>query len=1507
MCSCNSDYGSGLDSNDSGDVLCLAVVRESGREVDVFDARGQARSFSFADHAKDVDGAGNCVGGGASAHNHGNVGGGWRESLHESKKLCFSTHGLGGNGDVDGLLTPCFDENGEHGEPEEGCFCGVDTPHLHAHVHDPERCNHDVGKASDAGGCGGVKSSGEPAGAEADLGFLAQLTLHPTDNNEVAPTPPGEELIDIGAPLLKMPVNASLPKQCNSKEFTRKLSQHGLERTGRKMYKVQHDDHYDFLVHSESPGLLHLEHPCNECGDNDVHGSFRLVHKRSWRDADDERSFRLHFFESAKKPFSIIDVLAEFFDLDTDRVRAVRCDDVLCNACYPDIKMMAEGSGAAPPSSIVTLGSFAKKHHLPFPNLYPNNVASVPCEKRNSTPAPVRKLRVKPCCTSNTCASTCEVNATISKLKFCCIANTCSSTCKVKPELDKLAVDKLDDPPFGGTRPEGAASVRSRFYVEKICCASEIPAINAIVEPLPGVAKVLINTTTKVVYVDHDPSETTARDIEAALNKDSFGAQLKSDGATAAGVIGAVSPDGAPRVGRSQFLVEGICCASEIPAIKSIVEPIEGVKSMSINVTTKTVYVDHDIDVVSAADVAKALNDERFGAHVKKDAEHHLAIMSGISTTSFVESVVSIASMYTEEQAAAVADILKKFPDGHIRTHSAVIPNKTVTVDHNPYFLTATGIVESLSEGGFETAIVTDGAADGKWALGIIDDDVEEEIDHHKARVNPYVVMSGVCWVISMLSYVGGNWEYLKYVGLLSVVLGLPPIAMKACRTLRRFQFDANCMMLFAALGAVALQEFTEAAAVTFLFAISEALESRATARARNALSAIVSLRPDRANLINPITKETVVVPAASVGVGAIVSVRTGDKIPCDGIVIEGYSTVDESSLTGESRPVRKGPKDVVSGGTINSGSTQLLVKTTATVENSAVARLIRLVEEAQANRSETEQIVDAFAKRYTPLVVLTALCMCTIPWAWGDEVGREWTMIGLITMVVACPCALIISTPVTYVAGLAATAQEGVIIKGGAHLEALGRVKRIAFDKTGTLTEGNFALLHLQTIEERCTRKEVLEYLALMEAPSSHPLAAALVTAAKNEGISIPKDVSVLNHTILKGEGVKASVDGSKVFVGNTRLFQRIGLYDTLPEKDKLKVEEWAIAAGTVGFVGIAGVGIVGAYSVADAVRQESYSVVHNLQRLKIEVNMLTGDGKDAALAIGSQVGLHPDSIHSELLPEDKLDLVTRMKDEGIQQKSILCWKRKYRSNVLMCGDGVNDAPALALADVGVAMGAGAALAMETSDITLMDSNLNKLLYSICIGKRVLRTILENVIFSLLAKAVVMGFTFAGRSSLWAAIASDVGAMLIVTLNGMKLLPSKRKVKMTAFLPRKKEGDIEAGTINGEGNNLTVHEEDSEKVAILEATDCEANDCCKSSDTPAKIDGCAVKRCIANDTMDSNCCKEKDKSCVEPLNNGCCNSKGASNACCGNQGFFSANHEDTFSDEGADEIFEEI
>ena len=359
--------------------------------------------------------------------------------------------------------------------------------------------------------------------------------------------------------------------------------------------------------------------------------------------------------------------------------------------------------------------------------------------------------------------------------------------------------------------------------------------------------------------------------------------------------------------------------------------------------------VDHDTGIVSAQALCDALNDAAFGATVKKDAGE--AVKGAVPA--YVTSTIKF-----EEQAPndeSLKQLLGAYKASQVESFKVPEPGNSITIVHNPLLLPLAAILDKIEEEtGKRATIITDGAENVSWDFPSYQQAVaagqeaENGDDHRYPK--PTVILSGLFWIISMFSFIGGNWEYLKYVALLSVAFGIPGIAIKAIHTMRRFMFDTNCLMLFAAIGAVALQEYTEAAAVTFLFAISEWLEVRATTRARNALSAIVNLRPDFAFIVHPVTKEQQMVPASAVPVGAMVAVKTGDRIPCDGVVIEGNSAVDESSLTGESRPVKKGPKDVVSGGTINCGSTHLMIQTTSTADNSAISRLVSLVEEAQVS-----------------------------------------------------------------------------------------------------------------------------------------------------------------------------------------------------------------------------------------------------------------------------------------------------------------------------------------------------------------------------------------------------------------------------------------------------------------------------------------------------------------------------------------------------------------------------
>lgn len=912
--------------------------------------------------------------------------------------------------------------------------------------------------------------------------------------------------------------------------------------------------------------------------------------------------------------------------------------------------------------------------------------------------------------------------------------------------------------------------VRSQLFVQGICCASECPSIQKIVKPLPGVTKLQINITTKMIYVHHDPAQLDVHEIAMALHSQGFEAKVYKDGA--------VGKKMSATVGRTTLHAVKVLSTKDIRPIQLALAPLEGVKRVGVNVSESVIYVEHDVSKLTAEKIHKTLQpmiENEIAFDAADDIAQRTSNALKVARSKFVESTLVLTNLTLSHLSVLEKCFSQNYIRAQLRAFYPHVPSKTMKIEHDPRLLQADAVATLLGRYGMQASVVADGAIE-HLALPLMEEyetpKVYGGMEGVSASIHMNVVWSGLFWFLSMLSAVGGNWEYLKYFGLLSVLFGLPPIAMKAFRTIRRCQFDSNCMMVAAALGALALQEFDEAASVSFLFAVSEFLESRASAKARRALSAIVSLRPEHANVIHPVTKEVVIIPADKVPVGSRISVKTGDKVAADGVVVEGSSTMDESSLTGESAPVVKHVDDVVSGGSINIGSTQLIVRTTTSVEDSAVSRLIRLVEEAQANRSPTEKLVDAFSRTYTPFVVLGAALMCTVPWFFSRELGRYWTLNGLIIIVIACPCALTISTPVTYAAGLAACAQRGIIVKGGAHLEALGSVKKMVFDKTGTLTKGNFSVIHLESVGDKMSRSEMLQTLALVEAPSSHPLSATLVNAARKEGVSVPRDSSVKNHTILKGEGVTALINDRHVYVGNKRLFTRLGFLDTIPQKYLATSHDWERWGGTVGFVGIEGLGIVGMFCVSDTVREEAKEVVTSLLDSGIDVIMLTGDGEGAARAVAKQIGLPDSAVHSQLLPEDKLHFIGGQ----ITPPPKHCGPCRPKKLLLMVGDGVNDAPALAVADVGVAMGEGAALAMEMSDITLMDSNLSKLLYCIKMGNKVIRTIQENIVFSLAAKIAVVVLTFLGKMTLLYAIAADVGMMLIVTLNGMKLLPSSKE-----------------------------------------------------------------------------------------------------------------------------------
>lgn len=584
-----------------------------------------------------------------------------------------------------------------------------------------------------------------------------------------------------------------------------------------------------------------------------------------------------------------------------------------------------------------------------------------------------------------------------------------------------------------------------------------------------------------------------------------------------------------------------------------------------------------------------------------------------------------------------------------------------------------------------------------------------------------------------------------------AIVSGAWFIAPRALSAAKRLRPDMNLLMTIAVLAAAAIGEWFEAATVCFLFALALWLEIWSVGRARRAVEALVTLAPLTARVVRSEGTEEEV-RAEEVAVGARFVVRPGEKIPLDGTVLRGTTEVDQAPITGESVPLPKKPSDPVFAGTIN-GDGAIEVECTRAAGNTTLARIIRLVEEAQSKRSPSEQWVERFARVYTPSVMVLAALVLLVPPLLFGAAWTEWTYRALVLLVIACPCALVISTPVSIVAALASAARNGVLIKGGLHLEMSARLSVVALDKTGTLTEGKPAVVDVVPLSGHDER-ELLEAAAAIEARSAHPVAEAIVWFVRARGIPVcPAE----EFQAIQGKGAKAKVQGREYWLGSHRYLEERGQETTGVHRT---LEGLTRAGRTVVVVGTDS-HVCGLIALADTVRPASPAALSDLRRLGVErLVMLTGDNQGTADAVADQVGV--DESRAELLPEDKVAAV-----EDLVKRYGL---------VAMVGDGVNDAPALARASVGIAMGAaGSDAAIETADIALMSDDISKLPWLVRHSRRTLAIIRENIALSLAVKAAFVLLTFLGHATLWGAIAADMGASLVVIFNGLRLLRDRR------------------------------------------------------------------------------------------------------------------------------------
>lgn len=611
------------------------------------------------------------------------------------------------------------------------------------------------------------------------------------------------------------------------------------------------------------------------------------------------------------------------------------------------------------------------------------------------------------------------------------------------------------------------------------------------------------------------------------------------------------------------------------------------------------------------------------------------------------------------------------------------------------------------------------------------------------------MVVAGVLAVGSELVVVAGYEErsvLVAVMALAAIALGGRDTLRKGLRALLARRLTMSLLMSVAVIGAAAIGQWPEAAVVVWLFGVAELIEALSLERARNAIRSLVALAPETAAVRADSGLE--IRPAADIAAGTVIVVRPGERVALDGLVVDGSSSVDQAPITGESVSVAKAAGDPVYAGSINQNGT-LDVRVTAAKGEGTLDRIARSIQAAQAERAPAQRFVDRFASIYTPIVFLAAIATATVPVIGGFGTFDDWLYRALVLLVLACPCALVISTPVTVVAGLGGAARRGILIKGGVHLEQARRIRVLALDKTGTLTHGRPAVTDIHVVAADQTDDTVRQLAASIDVNSEHPVAHAIVN-----GWNGPL-LDVTDFAAIPGRGVAATVAGRRYRLGNHRLAEETGRCGPDLEAVLDRFESDAKTAVVL----MDDDRVLAIVAVADTIRAETPDGIAELRRLGVDPVMLTGDNQRTGDAVARQVGIT--EVHGDLLPDDKLRVVTQLAARG---------------PVGMIGDGINDAPALAKADLGIAMGAaGTDTAIETADSALMDDDPRTLAELIEISQHTTHVLWQNITFAITVKAVFFGLTFAGIASLWLAVLADMGASLIVIANGLRLLRRPR------------------------------------------------------------------------------------------------------------------------------------
>ncbi|ADH90737.1 heavy metal translocating P-type ATPase [Ancylobacter novellus DSM 506] len=769
---------------------------------------------------------------------------------------------------------------------------------------------------------------------------------------------------------------------------------------------------------------------------------------------------------------------------------------------------------------------------------------------------------------------------------------------------------------------------------------------------------------------------------------------------------------------KTRYRIEGMDCAACATKIDTAVRRVTGVAEVSVSVTAGTMTVEHD-----GADLAvleKRVSGLGYG----------IALLPAAATPPVAPGLPEKAHDHAHDSCCAGHDHDHAHDDccrhdhdhdhAHDRGHHHPDDGHRWHGEshHSGHQLEAT------------SAAAPAALAGPSWLPG------------RKAR------LTIVCGAALVAAYVLGHFlpQLNPWIFIAALLVGLVPIARRAvAAAFAGTPFSIEMLMTIAAVGAVIIGASEEAAAVVFLFLVGELLEGFAAGRARDSIRALTALVPKTARLVQG--SGTSEVPATSLRIGDVILVRPGERIPADGEVLEGIGAVNEAPVTGESVPVPKQAGDPVFAGTVNAEAA-LTIRATTEPSDNTIARVVRLVEEAQESKAPTERFIDRFSRYYTPLVVVLAALIAVLPPLVAGAPWDEWIYKGLAILLIGCPCALVISTPAAVAAGLASGARRGLLIKGGAVLENLRNVTAVAFDKTGTLTEGKPEVTDLVVFAG--DEAALLARAAALEAGSTHPLASAILGEAAARGIAYP---AVSGAGALGGEGVSGIVEGRALFLGSPKAAAKRA---SLSEALRAAIGRLNDEGKTVAVLLVDGV-VEGLIAMRDEPRADAAESLAALKAAGIRTIMLTGDNERTANAIGADLGIE---VRAGLMPADKQRIVGELKAEGF--------------TVAKVGDGINDAPALASADVGIAMGGGTDVALETADAAVLHGRVGDVGAMVELSRATMRNIHQNITLALGLKAVFLVTTIAGITGLWPAILADTGATVLVTANALRLLGRK-------------------------------------------------------------------------------------------------------------------------------------